>query len=294
LLAVPPLPVQCPRCAYDLSGQIATFTESCPLEGTCSECGLHFRWQELLDPNLAGPEWSFEHVRRGLIGRYFATLARVLMPARAWRGLTLTTMVHRGRLVLFMLATITLTQITLALVIMGSRSLNPTTAGIIKHNWHRYLAWPYGEGRMFSPLDGMPFGTPLMLITVTTTLAMPLSLLLLGETLSRHSVRNAHLLRGVCYSTVVAAAWLIATTICKNILRHTSGYSLLEGMTRHGATMPVLGLIYAALLGGWWWVFVARYLRVADAVLVTVVMMGVAYLGAMTMLIGLGVLIKIV
>ena len=36
----------CPRCGYDLSGEIATWTEACPVRGLCTECGLEFAWGE--------------------------------------------------------------------------------------------------------------------------------------------------------------------------------------------------------------------------------------------------------
>lgn len=38
----PPKP-RCPRCGYDLSGAVATWKTSCPLEVTCSECGQRFK-----------------------------------------------------------------------------------------------------------------------------------------------------------------------------------------------------------------------------------------------------------
>ena len=44
----------CPRCGYDLSGIVASWTNSCPLTGICSECGLKFRWGAVLMPLLRG------------------------------------------------------------------------------------------------------------------------------------------------------------------------------------------------------------------------------------------------
>ncbi len=43
----PPVPTAaCPHCRYDLGGQVATWTQSCPLEGVCPECGQSFDWRE--------------------------------------------------------------------------------------------------------------------------------------------------------------------------------------------------------------------------------------------------------
>ncbi|MFA6043779.1 MAG: hypothetical protein WC718_02240 [Phycisphaerales bacterium] len=40
----------CPRCGYDLAGQIATWETLgvCPLRGTCPECGQSLGWREVL------------------------------------------------------------------------------------------------------------------------------------------------------------------------------------------------------------------------------------------------------
>ena len=46
-------PAKCPRCGYDLRGAIATWTEQCPLHGTCAGCGLQFAWPAFPDFLLA-------------------------------------------------------------------------------------------------------------------------------------------------------------------------------------------------------------------------------------------------
>ena len=41
----------CPRCGYDLAGVVESWNHaeslSCPLNGTCSECGLGFEWADV-------------------------------------------------------------------------------------------------------------------------------------------------------------------------------------------------------------------------------------------------------
>ncbi|MCC6677126.1 MAG: hypothetical protein IT436_08275 [Phycisphaerales bacterium] len=281
---MPPLPVQCPRCAYDLSGQVAAWTAQCALAGRCSECGLDFEWREILDPDFAGPGWSFEHGHRRRISRYFATLARVIHPARAWRELQLSTSLRPARLAAFAFLTLVLSHLAIALVILASRAATPQLARLIPRQAPRILLWPYGEGRAQSLLDGMPFGVPSLLITAGLTLSMPAGLLLLGETLHRHSVRPRHLLRGAAYSLPLAGLWLILTTAFRNILWHSPGYTIIEGMMHHWASMPMLGLIYASLLGLWWRSFLSRYLRLASPGLIAGVMMSLAYLATFTFL----------
>lgn len=36
----------CPQCGHDLEGEVATWTQSCPLAGACPECGREFGWSE--------------------------------------------------------------------------------------------------------------------------------------------------------------------------------------------------------------------------------------------------------
>jgi len=282
----------CPRCAYDLTGQAASWTEACPLTGRCPECGLDFEWGELLDPKLAGPGWSFEHGHRRLAARYFATLARMFRPARAWRELTLSTALRRGRLLAFTALTLALMQVASAAVVVGSRAMTPALARLIPRQAPRLFLWPYGEGRFHSLLDGMPFGTPTLLITLGLTLCMPAGLLLIGETMHRHSVRARHLLRGAVYSLPIAAAWVTGTTALRHLLWHTPGYTVVEAMARHGASMPLLGLAYAVMLGHWWRSFLGGYLRLASPGLIAVVMMAVAYLATFTFLLVLTIITR--
>jgi len=87
---------RCPRCGYDLRGLIASWTESCPIEGRCAECGLAFEWGELLDPRRSVPRWCVEYARGwGMWPAAFKTLCVLLLrPDRFWRQLT---MVHAPR-----------------------------------------------------------------------------------------------------------------------------------------------------------------------------------------------------
>lgn len=60
----------CPRCGYDLQGQVATWHPQggdaegacCPCAGTCSECGLTVEWRLVMRPELAAVPWFVETV----------------------------------------------------------------------------------------------------------------------------------------------------------------------------------------------------------------------------------------
>lgn len=77
----------CPRCAYDLAGVVAAWPGgTAPQRGTCSECGLDFAWQDLLDPKRQRCSGLFEHARtaREQIRWFFRTLAWMVWPGVYW------------------------------------------------------------------------------------------------------------------------------------------------------------------------------------------------------------------
>jgi hypothetical protein len=65
----------CPRCGYDLSAATFGWSESCPLDGRCSECGLEFGWREIFRPDTM-PWWWIEGAR----GFRQVAAALVLLP----------------------------------------------------------------------------------------------------------------------------------------------------------------------------------------------------------------------
>lgn len=60
-----PARCECPRCGYDLSGAVAAWNHadstSCPMRGTCSECGLEFEWGDVFNPTLGPARGYFEN-----------------------------------------------------------------------------------------------------------------------------------------------------------------------------------------------------------------------------------------
>jgi hypothetical protein len=94
-----PIAVVCPRCGYDLRGQLAIARAQLvgplhpnPLpegEGVCSECGLTFQWRDVTDPLRSGPSWCFEYEpsRRRLPLAAVKTWLRMLWPWGFWSRL---------------------------------------------------------------------------------------------------------------------------------------------------------------------------------------------------------------
>ncbi len=97
-----PSPV-CPRCGYDQSGAVATWTDRCPISGTCPECGNGHLWADLFDPSRKDLRWLVEHAptRARMWPRTPAMVWRVARPDAFWREVGVHTRVRIGRLVLW-------------------------------------------------------------------------------------------------------------------------------------------------------------------------------------------------
>lgn len=133
---------RCPRCGYDLSGLVDSWSDACPLEGVCPECGLRLRWRLILGPGGSPPAWSVEHapIRRVPLAAA-ATAIRVARPIRLFRRLRMHHEVRAGRLVAFSVLLFVPAWVAWGLVILAE--------GLLK-----YWIW-YGvalKGRDFARL----------------------------------------------------------------------------------------------------------------------------------------------
>lgn len=142
------------------------WTESCPLTGVCSECGLTLEWSQTLMPQKYEPTWCVEftpsqwRVPRACL----ATLRRSTSPWRFWGRLSMTHNIRWRRLavyVLFLLLPLLLayvtTQTTLALTVrqIHVASLpNPTAAAAQLAKVQAYVQSPAYQSYLTSlPAD---------------------------------------------------------------------------------------------------------------------------------------------
>jgi len=97
-------PPACPRCGYDVRGSMTTWTESCPVQGTCTECGLEFEWGRVLQPGRFAPLWCVEfEPRRSRIPRAsLRTLMRSFRPWRFWSQVQMSHDVRPGRILAYL------------------------------------------------------------------------------------------------------------------------------------------------------------------------------------------------
>ncbi len=103
--AQPRTPPRCPRCGYDLRGAVATWAESCPLQGQCAECGLPLAWAELLRPEKFEPTWCVEFAPRRRVARAAGTtFLQSFRPWRFWSAIRMSMPMRPRRLLAYSLA----------------------------------------------------------------------------------------------------------------------------------------------------------------------------------------------
>jgi hypothetical protein len=96
------LGARCPRCGYDQRGEMSTWSDACPLESRCAECGLLIDWRQLLNPSMMRPCWGVEYAASiwSFSLRSVATHLLVFLPSIFWTSLKMIHPLQRGRLLL--------------------------------------------------------------------------------------------------------------------------------------------------------------------------------------------------
>jgi len=281
----------CPRCAYDLSGTIATWRDACPMTGICSECGLEVSWSDLLGAQRL-PGWSFEHARG--IRSLLSTLWVAWRPRRIWRLLRMDHPIRPARLLALALLLLLASHAVVATdgfvrawmdgslgpqqgtIMLGpggavTRAPPPT---VTLEQRATYAGWvalePYrthhlrfgGVVYATTPARVSPFAwfTPLLL------LFMALGFLTLPASLRRAKVRPAHIARILVYSlTLVPLTWAMWWIVRPDIQDWGGWYALAElSMLRPPGAVAIL--VATLLATFWYWRVACReYLRLSHA-----------------------------
>ncbi len=303
---------ECPRCAYDLSGLVASWGDCCPLQGLCSECGLEFEWRYVLNPSFNVPRWSYEHARLMSPIRWAGTMKRALWPPGFWASLRLEHRVRVGRLLASIVAVLLLVHVTVAgtavwqLYMAGAAALPSTRGTFVLPNPPRRVQqhptvmrifgesivdaalWPYRPRLYLYGPGGSPMwggvASPVLgvwaLFIAGFWVAVAPGFLALGETMRRCRVRKAHLVRGVAYSMagplLVLGAAMVGAAIAP--APRMAGKRLLDvGETIHTGAVAA-ACVWLCL---YWTVFVVRYLRLTHAWWVAASMLVIGGLFAM-------------
>lgn len=262
---------ECPRCGYDLSGLIASWTDSCPLTGVCSECGLNVRYAEVLNPALTVPPWSYEHAGARLLRRLASTCARSCRPLRFWSALRLEHPHRPGRLLAALAALFLLTHLASNVLLSGTelvRYADVALAGAPK-DWVRpalLFLWPYHfltfPGR---PATGIEFDPWCALLLLWAALA-PAFVLVLPQTLRMCRIRRGHLLRVLVFTLpvpiLITLLWYAVSAWCHAQHRRTPlapwRINAARALMDQSPCIALLALAWMALC---WWAVTTRYLR---------------------------------
>ncbi len=82
---------------------MASWKESCPLDGSCGECGLGFAWADILTESAYRPSWCVEFApRRRLVAAAAATLIMVFVPWKLWASIRMAHAVEGRRLAVYL------------------------------------------------------------------------------------------------------------------------------------------------------------------------------------------------
>lgn len=211
----------CPRCGYDLSGAIATWHDACPLSGLCSECGLIYEWTDIHNPDRNRVRGFFEHARGPWqCGRWLElTWLMTLWPPRFWRKVRLETTVVPARAVAWIFLLIITVWIAGSLLCNAaalsgryigsgppSRASTNQLLAVLANGWlsppASLLEGPPKSWSLYK--GGQWFYVKMLTPLAAATLAWPLLLVLLPQTMRAAKIRRAHVLRAACYSL----AWI--------------------------------------------------------------------------------------
>jgi len=281
-----PRAIECPRCGYDLRGIVSTWNERCPLQGTCSECGLEFEWVHTF--KQSEHPWLFEYQwRRRPLSSFVRTFGHALRPWRLWREIDLFHPVRpRPLIAMFIIAILFVFVFDYGCILLHI------------YSWADSWLWFYSLVEVWERVEKhLTTAAALAWIVLVSSLA-----LLLPDSLRRARVRPIHLLRIALYAAIavsvlvgvvvsihsvtyweVPAFWIPVQDAFKMLgrpmailLRPILG----RGAINHAEGATVLyALLPAALVLPYWYWACARYLRLKRPLAVT------AALGAITSLI---------
>lgn len=289
---------ECPRCGYDLSGLVAAWRDSCPLDGRCSECGLDFAWANVLNPRMSTPDWSFEHAQTRLIRKFLHTLLQTFRPWRLFAKLRMEHPIHFGRIGALLAACALALHLGVAAICTSYRY---ALYGGLQMGWgraHSTLAdvglvalWPYSSGHLWWLASRSPSGPGPMVVAPMLAL-VPAAFLLLPGTLRRLRVRRAHIARIGLYSlaapcfiwSALAVIWAVHHAInWHNGLAGGIAVQWLpsdEAMFRATLAGSLLLLLWAPFF---WWRAGKQYLKLPHPLIVSIMLSIVSFLTTITL-----------
>lgn len=291
--------IECPRCGYDVTGTMSLWTESCPLEGRCTECGYEYQWAEVLGSMRRVPAWFFETAQRRLIRSAISTSVRTLAPWWFWRKVPLHAPCSSLRLFVLMAAwlAIAYTMGIVAISLESPYGWGMLTSLFVRHGtgppavatqplgqsaqlflqvFRDGAHWPLGLGVTNLPRRSEVAIEWLFLATLLT----PTSLLAIQRFIGAERVRLTHLVRAGAYSSVAFLVALSSWFLCFGVIV-TWGHSAVVSIQPWVGTLLLRAMLLwpvASVL--WWWCACRLYLGIRHACWVALAMQLTAVLAA--------------
>lgn len=280
----------CPRCDYDQRGQIDRWSDECPLQGVCSECGLAFEWVDVLRPRRNLLVDFVEHEQaRTIVPAAWRTLWWAMRPRTFW---SLVRLEHRpkiSRMLVWILIVMIAPRFIMACAAVGVHLWNTwrglrigafsglgdslfrvSLDGIVAIEWNSSI------------VDAKTLALPAGMVAFTTSaFTVPAVLMCLPWTRARAKVHRGHISRATTYSFApvgaVLCVWAVAALVwCAFTLFNPSqqffppfrhaywGYSNLGERALHIASRAWVwgGWIAAVWLIAWWWAALSRGFRI--------------------------------
>jgi hypothetical protein len=293
---------RCPRCGYELRGQVASWTEHCPIEGTCTECGLVFMWGELLNEELCRPTWCFEYPQSmsDSVNRFRSTVQMALQPWRFWRDLKMTCPVTPRRLIRYLILVLVMCYLLFAIG-QGALAWNfwnqATRSLIVVPNYATIspvkliafaMCFPFANSTPLSPnqywapsglLHSWRPAAESTLLIATSIVICPFVFTLLPVSRQRAKVRCDHIVRAGVYSTSLFLPVIFSSAgiMLLTHLNVVSTQTLQWFMLGPPGLLPFGTFLFMFI---WWWAAIRHYLHMEQSVGIAVTVIVLAMLAA--------------
>jgi len=303
----------CPRCGYDLSGAVETWTDQCPVEGVCPECGLVYPWRTILNADFRVDPLFCETATTRLPRALFTTPWRALRPWSFWRWVKMEYRYRPARIAAALVVwfvTVWVIQcavlLGITLIVRGNTPAQVATGSQwpstpILNIWDllAYAAGPILPNGFYDHEFYIVLFAAVILWMMLTALLYGL----LGSTLARAKAHAGHIARVAGYQLPSFVVLWISVQLLMHLelwLFMLSSYNLTSGRWHHVSSVPpaiqtgiiltgraiavstVLGV--PAWLALHWGFACSRYLRIRRPWLVAIVMLLTSGLAVFTAL----------
>jgi hypothetical protein len=273
----PPSIPLCPRCAYDQSGAIATWEDTCPLEGICPECGLTFAWTNVFHPERSQLRGFVEHAQSPVQFALWSirTCWWAMLPNRYWCRATLERQPRPWRWAFALLTLFAALQLFAAVARILALWLDRPNAdrseytfaalvpffrvdSVVSNPWAAYERGTFVLGGLvFTPLFHQY--PPALLLTLLVPLLLAGLLMMLPFTRAVAKVRAAHVARAAIGAYAPLLIWFVLMAV-DAVARYDVYFSPLravgdiavwisEAAWGHWVWFAALAIAWQA----WWW-----------------------------------------